>query len=50
MATIVPLMIFPWGTVIITLWGFSTTSPVGVVISLTEVVVVVVTKLRVFVE
>ena len=38
-------MIFPWGTAIVTLWGFSTTSPVGVVISLTEVVVVVVAKI-----
>ena len=38
-------MIFPWGAVIVTLWGFSTTSPVKVVISLTDVVVVVVARI-----
>ena len=43
--TIVPLVMVPGGTVVVTLWGFSTTSPVGVVISLTEVVVVVVAKI-----
>ena len=42
---VVPLMIFPWGAVIITLWEFPTTSPVGVVISLTEVVVVIVARI-----
>ncbi len=45
LATIVPLVMVPGGTVVVTLWGFSTDSPVGVVISLTEVVVVVVAKI-----
>ena len=45
LATIVPLVIFPGGTVVVTLWGFSTISPVGVIISLTEVVGVVVAKI-----
>ena len=42
--TIVILMGVPWGAVIVTLWGFLTTSPVGVAIFLTEVVVGVVSK------
>ena len=37
-------MIFLWGAVIVMLWGFSTTSPVGVGISLAEILVVVVAR------
>ena len=44
MTTIIILMIFPRGAVIVTLWGFLTTSPVGVAIFLTEVVVGVVSR------
>ena len=42
---IVTLMIFPWGAVIVTLWEFPTTSPVGVAIFLTKVVVGVVSRI-----
>ena len=38
-------MIFPWGAVIVTLWGCLTTSPVGVTIFLTEVVVGIVSRI-----
>ena len=37
-------MIVPWGAVIVTLWGFLTTSHVGIAIFLTEVVIGVVSK------